>query len=58
MDHGFVHLILENNQDEWEEKIKSKHISFLTMHDGESKQVKNKKTIVDDPFPSLEFDEA
>jgi hypothetical protein len=55
-DHGFVHLILKNNQDEWEEKIKAKQGSFLTMHDDESK-VKNKKTIVDHLFPSLGFDE-
>jgi hypothetical protein len=54
-DHGFAHLILKNNQDEWEEKIKTKHGSFLTMHDEENK-VKNKKTIVDHLFSSLEFD--
>ncbi len=55
-DHGFAHLILKNNQDEWEERIKMKHQSFLTMHDDESK-AKNKKTVVDCLFPSLEFDE-
>jgi hypothetical protein len=43
--HGFAHLMVKNNQDEWEEKIERKHRSFLTMHDDESK-VKNKKTIV------------
>jgi hypothetical protein len=53
--HGFAHLILKNNQDEWEEKIKTKQQSFLTMHDDKSKAW-NKKTIADHLFPSLEFD--
>jgi hypothetical protein len=55
-DHGFAHLMVKNNQDEWEEKMKTQHKSFLTMHDDESK-VKNKKTIVDHLFPSVEFDD-
>jgi hypothetical protein len=35
--HGFAHLILRNNQDEWEEKINEKQGSFLTIHDDKSK---------------------
>jgi hypothetical protein len=44
--HSFAYLILKNNQDRWEQKIKTKYISFLTMHGDESKVRKNKKTIV------------
>lgn len=56
MDHGFAHIVLVNNQDEWEERMRKKHTSIIFQHDPED-QLLDKQSLIDFIFEGVEFDE-